>query len=94
MRRNCDDEGDLPAVKGQKNIDFGFWPRREGRLPLYSQGIASAGIDHCRPARNRHPGVERAIVIMGQKYQEDLHKYDLILKSPGIVLEDQKPGCD
>ena len=36
-------------------------------------------------------GVERAIVIMGQKYQEDLQKYDLILKSPGIVLEDKSP---
>ena len=36
-------------------------------------------------------GVDRAIVIMGEKYQEDLQKYDLILKSPGIVLEDKSP---
>ncbi|MBC8560355.1 UDP-N-acetylmuramoyl-L-alanine--D-glutamate ligase [Fumia xinanensis] len=78
-------------LKGKKILILGFG--REGKaayrfirkeLPQQVLTIADR-----REIDTR--GVERAIVIMGQKYQEDLHKYDLILKSPGIVLEDQSP---
>lgn len=78
-------------LKGKKILILGFG--REGkaayrfiRKELPDQVLTIADrreIDTC--------GVERAIVIMGQKYQEDLQKYDLILKSPGIVLEDKSP---
>ncbi len=78
-------------LKGKKILILGFG--REGKaayqfirreLPQQVLTIADRReIDTC--------GVERAIVIMGQKYQENLQKYDLILKSPGIVLEDKSP---
>ena len=78
-------------LKGKKILILGFG--REGKAAY--RFIRKELPDQLLTIADRREidtyGVNRAIVIKGEKYQEDLQKYDLILKSPGIVLEDKSP---
>lgn len=78
-------------LRGKKILILGFGREGQAAYRFIRKELPHQALTIADRREIDTRGVERAIVIMGKKYQEDLQKYDLILKSPGIVLEDKSP---
>ena len=79
------------AVRHKKVLILGFG--REGRSTLRllrkAGGYASLGVADCAPLSKEE--LPDAVLHQGKDYQACLSQYDVIIKSPGVVLEHPTP---
>lgn len=73
-------------IKDKKVCILGFGREGKSTLRLFEEvgGFSSITVCDLNPV----PAIDNVNIITGEKYQNNLDQFDIIMKSPGIVLEE------